>query len=252
MLEETKKTLWELRLLGMQAALELRLAEAASHGWSGAELVSALATDERIYRDNIRTRQRLKSAKFRVDASFEKLDTTAKRNLSRLQAQTLMELSFLKEPRNVIIVGPTGVGKTFLATAIGQQACRQGYTSIFIGMNELIERVSLCRADGSFLKYREKLIKTDLLILDDLGIKRLPPEIVQDLYDILEERYQSKSTIITSQLPIENWREVIEDVVALEAIVDRLIHGAVMLVLQGESYRRKRAQTPALVDVPKG
>ena len=100
----------------------------------------------------------------------------------------------------------------------------------------------MCRADGSFLRYRDRLVKIDCLILDDLGIKKLPATMVQDLYDILEGRYAEKSTIITSQIPLENWKEVIEDPVALEAILDRLVHGAIKLNLSGESMRRKRHQ----------
>ena len=107
-------------------------------------------------------------------------------------------------------------------------------------MNFLIERVQLARVEGSYLKFRDKLIRTDLLILDDLGLKPLPPEMVQDLYDILEERYQSKCTVITSQLPVQNWKEVISDEVALEAILDRLINGTIQIQVDGDSYRRKR------------
>jgi DNA replication protein DnaC len=138
-------------------------------------------------------------------------------------------------------MGPTGVGKTFLATALGNHACRGGFSVTFIGVNMFIEKVQMSRADGTFLNYRERMIKTDILILDDLGIKPLPQSTVQDLYDILEERYQSKSTVITSQLPLKNWREVIDDPVALEAILDRLIHGAIKIELKGESYRKKRS-----------
>jgi DNA replication protein DnaC len=151
-----------------------------------------------------------------------------------------MALQFIKNHRNVLIVGPTGVGKTYLASAIGDQACRNGYTCRFLGMNLFIEQLALSRVDGSFLRLRERLIKTDLLIFDDLGIKPLTPGVVQDLYDILEERYQKGSTVITSQLPIANWREVIADEVSYEAIMDRLVHGAVKLELKGESYRKKR------------
>ena len=113
---------------------------------------------------------------------------------------------------------------------------------MFVGVNLLIEKITLARADGTFLRYRDRLAKADLLILDDLGIKTLPQETVQDLYDVLEERYQTRSTVITSQLPLTNWKEVIEDAVALEAILDRLIHGAVKIDLSGESYRKKRAK----------
>ncbi len=241
MIEETKNTLSKLKFHGMLATLDLRLTEATSHGWGHTEFLSVITQDEKTYRDNQATSRRIKAARFRTEASFEYFDLTAKRNVGKTQIQDLMELRFLREPRNVLILGPTGVGKTFLATAIGNHACRVGFNCIFIGVNVLIERITLARADGTFLKYRDRLVKADALILDDLGIKTLPAETVQDLYDILEERYQNKSTLITSQLPLANWKEVIEDAVALEAILDRLIHGAAKIELNGESYRKKRA-----------
>lgn len=240
MIEQTKNTLAQLKFYGILQNLDERLSEATTHAWGHREFLSSLIADEKLHRDNLSMARRIKAAQFRLQASFEKIDTTAKRNLSRTQIQDLMELRFLREPRNVLILGPTGVGKTFLATAIGNHACREGFSVVFVGLHMLIEKILLSRTDGTFLRYRDKLIRADLLILDDLGLKTLPPDMVQDLYDVLEERYQSKSTVITSQLPIENWKEVIEDPVALEAIVDRLIHGAVTLTLEGESYRKKR------------
>jgi DNA replication protein DnaC len=238
MIEQTKQILMNLKCHGILSSLETRLTEATTHGWGHGEFLSALVTDEKSYRDHQKTIRRIRAAQFRTEACFERIDLAARRNLTRTQVQDLMELRFIRDPRNVLILGPTGVGKTFLATAIGQQACRQGFCSLFVGVNHLIDRIALARADGTFLKYREKLIRADLLILDDLGLKVLPPGMIQDLYDILEERYQSKSTVITSQLPLENWKEVIDDPVALEAILDRLIHGAVTLKMEGESYRK--------------
>ena len=240
MIEETKSALTKLKFYGMLGALDTRLTEATSYGWGHVELLSALTQDEKTYRDNLASSRRVKAARFRTDASFEQFDSTAKRNVTKTQVQDLRELRFLKEPRNVLILGPTGVGKTFLATAIGNHACRLGFACTFIGVNLLIEKITIARADGTFLKLRDRLIRTDVLILDDLGIKPLPVDLVQDLYDILEERYQNRSTIITSQLPLTNWKEVIQDPVALEAILDRLIHGAVKIELKGESYRKKR------------
>jgi len=232
-----------LKLTGILESLELRLAEATSQGWGHSDFLAAIITDEKTFRDTTHIKRRIKTARFRTDACLEKIDTTAKRNLSAAQVRDLMELNFLKEPRNVLIQGPTGVGKTYLATALGNQACRRGYNTIFVGIHELIEKLEVARAEGSYLRLRDRLIKTECLILDDLGIKKLPASVVQDLYDILEERFSTKSTIITSQIPLENWREVIEDPVALEAILDRLIHGAVRLKLEGESMRKKRVQT---------
>lgn len=232
----------EMRLGGMLSSLDVRLHEASTNGWGASEFISALVSDEKLYRDNKSIKRKIKAAQFRTDASLDKLDFTAKRTLTKAQVSDLRSLRFLTEPRNVILMGPTGVGKTYLATAIGNHACHEGRTVTFMGMNVFIERAAMTRADSSFMRFREKLIKTDLLILDDLGIKKLPPSAVQDLYDVLEERYQNKATLITSQLPIKNWREVIEDEVALEAIVDRLIHGSIKLDIDGDSYRKKRGQ----------
>jgi DNA replication protein DnaC len=240
MIEQTKQILNSMRCHGILAALDIRLAEATTQGWGHTEFLSAIMTDEKLYRDNLRTNRRIKAAHFRTDASFENLEVTSKRNLTRTQTQDLKTLKFITDPRNILILGPTGVGKTFLATAIGNQSCREGFTCLFFGMNLFMERLALHRAEGTFLRFRDRLIRCDLLILDDLGIKTIPPEVVQDLYDILEERYQSKSTLITSQLPFNNWKEVIEDTVALEAILDRLIHGSITIQLAGESYRKNR------------
>ena len=240
MIEQTKHLLGKMKLLGMLSALDVRIHEASTQGWAALEFISALATDEKLYRENQGIKRRIKAAQFRTDASLEKLDFTAKRSLTKAQVSELKTLKFVKDPRNVILMGPTGVGKTYLATAIGNHACQEGFGVIFLGVNLFIERTQMARDDGSFLRLRDRLIKTDVLILDDLGIKKLTASAVQDLYDILEERYQTKSTIITSQLPIKNWKEVIDDQVAFEAIVDRLIHGAIRLEIKGESYRKKR------------
>jgi len=242
MIEQTKQTMNQLKFYGMAETLDLRLHEASTQNWGHEEFLSALMTDEKLDRDNRATKRRLKAAHFRQEASLDKIDTTAKRNLNKTQIQNLRSLPFLKTPRNVLLLGPTGVGKTYLASALGNEACRQGYSCLFFGLNFLIEKIHLARAEGTFLRLRDRLIKTDLLILDDLGLKALPPEMIQDLYDLLEERYQNKSTLITSQLPLTNWKEVIDDPVALEAIVDRLIHGCLKLELKGESYRKKRGQ----------
>jgi DNA replication protein DnaC len=246
-IEQTKQDLVGMKCFGMLQSLDQRLGEAASGGWGHTEFLSSVVTDERIYREAQRIKRRIKMANFRTDACFDRLDLTAKRNVSRSQLADLKNLTFITEPRNVIILGPTGVGKTFLATALGDHACRKGYSTYFIGINMLIERLALSRLDGSFMRLRERLTKVDLLILDDLGLKRLPQESIQDLYDILEERYQTRSVVITSQLPIQNWREVIEDPVALEAIIDRIIHGTITIQMDGESYRKKRG-TPKTLD----
>jgi DNA replication protein DnaC len=242
MIEQTKQMMSEMKWSGCLKTLDQRLHEAGQMGWGHIEAISALVTDEKLYRDNHRISSRIRAASFRTQANLERLDLTAKRSLTRTQINDLMQLQFIKTaPRNVLITGPTGVGKTFLATAIGEYACRQGFTCSFTGISVLIEKWQMARSDGTYLKYRDKLNKVDLVIIDDVGLKRLPSEAVQDFHDLLEER-QSKCTLITTQLPLKNWKEIIEDELALDTIVDKLKHGTLHMTIEGESYRKKRGE----------
>lgn len=245
MLEQTRNQMAEMKLYGMLHCLDLRLSEALSQNWGAGDFISALITDEKSYRSTAQINRRLKAASFRTQASFETLDHTAKRTLTKPIVRDLMQLQFIKlRAQNVMIVGPTGVGKTFLATAIGNHACRHGYTTAFMGVSVFIERMLMARTDGTYLRLRDRLIKMDLLIIDDVGLKKLPALIVQDLHDLLEER-QEKCTLITSQLPLENWGEIIEDELALDTVVDKLKNGTLKLVIEGESYRKKKNQKRA-------
>ena len=238
-MDVTNNQLHQLRLSGMLKTLPLRLQESQQEKWSYSEFLNGLLVDEIRYRDQKSSEGRLKRAKFRTQADFDHFDFTLKRSLTKTQIKELKELSFMKSKQNLLLLGPTGVGKTFVATAIGHQACVEGYNVIFEGMNSLIETIKFHRVAGTFLRIRKRLIEADLLIIDDLGIKPLDGEMVQDLYDLLEERYHKKSTIITTQLPIQNWKEIITDEVVFEAIVDRVAHGY-KIEITGESYRRRR------------
>jgi DNA replication protein DnaC len=246
MIEEMKSSMSKLKMFGMLKTMDLRLTEAQEAGWSYSELLSALVLDEKSYRAQKSTEYKIKRAKFRGMASFDQFDYQSRRSIKKSQIEELKLLSFLKNRRNLLILGATGVGKTFLATAIGHHACQEGYTCQFTGINLFVEEASLHRTAGTFLKFRDRMIRPDLLILDDLGIKSLSSIAIQDLYDVLEERYQNKSTIITSQLPISNWKEVIDDEVALEAILDRVVYGQRIEII-GESYRKMNH-----VDMTKG
>lgn len=240
MLENTRNEMSEMKLYGMLQSLDLRLSEAVGQNWGAGDFISALVTDEKSYRSAAQISRRLKAANFRTQASFETLDHTAKRTLTKAVVRDLMHLRFIKvSAQNLMIIGATGVGKTFLATAIGNHACRHGYTTLFMGVSVFIEKMTMARTDGTYLRLRERLIKTDLLIIDDVGLKKLPALIVQDLHDLLEER-QEKCTMVTSQLPLKNWGEIIEDELALDTVVDKLKHGTLQIVIEGESYRKKK------------
>ena len=240
MLENTRNEMSEMKLYGMLQSLDLRLSEAVGQNWGAGDFISALVTDEKSYRSAAQISRRLKAANFRTQANFETLDHTAKRTLTKSVVRDLMQLQFIKvSAQNLMIVGATGVGKTFLATAIGNHACRHGYTTVFMGVSVFIEKMTMARTDGTYLRLRDRLIKTDLLIIDDVGLKKLPALIVQDLHDLLEER-QEKCTLITSQLPLKNWGEIIEDELALDTVVDKLKHGTLQIVIEGESYRKRK------------
>ncbi len=249
MLEQTRNQMAQMKFLGMLKSLDLRLQESISQGWSPGDFLSALVTDEKIYRETTAIQRRIKAANFRTTATLEQLDYTAKRTITKSLVKDLMQMNYIKvSPRNILFIGATGVGKTFLATALGNHACRHGFTTIFLGINVFIEKLLMARTDGTYLRLRERLIKTDLLIIDDIGLRKLSPEIVQDLHDLLEER-QNKCTLITTQLPLKNWNEIIEDELALDTVVDKLQHGGLQLVLEGDSYRKKKGEKTA-VDNP--
>ena len=238
MIEEMTSSMGKLKMFGMLKTLDTRLSEAQENGWSYSDFLSALVTDEKSYREQKSTEYKIKRAKFRRPASFDQFDYRAKRNLKKSQIEELKQLSFLRNKQNLLLLGPTGVGKTFVATAIGYHACNEGFSCQFMGINLFVEQAALNRTAGTFLRFRDRMIRADLLILDDFGLKKLNATTIQDFYDVLEERYQKKSTIVTSQLPISNWKEVIDDEVSLEAILDRLVYGQ-RLEITGESYRKK-------------
>ena len=175
MLEQTRNQISEMKFFGMLKSLDLRLQESISHGWSASELLSALITDEKNYREATQINRRLKAANFRTQAVLEMIDYTADRTLTKATVRDLMQMNYIKaSPRNVMIVGPTGVGKTFLSTALGNHACRHGYSTIFMGLTFFVEKLLMARTDGTYLRLRDRLIKTDFLIIDDIGLKKLP------------------------------------------------------------------------------
>jgi DNA replication protein DnaC len=230
----------ELRLTGMRETYVLRAKQAREQNLTCEDFFGLLMQDEIEFRKGAKIKRLLRTAALRCPSSMEDIDTRVDRGLDKKQLRELASCRFIDDGLNILIMGPTGVGKTHTASAIGNAACRQGYSTLFYRMNTLIEQLILARAKGTYLNLIKKIAACDLLILDDFGIKPLDPQHYQDLYDVVDERGDEKSTIITSQLPVENWNEVIADPVTCEAVTDRLSSMSIRMVMKGSSYRSKR------------
>ena len=229
----------ELRLEGFRGLVDQRLKEARKNGLSHDEFLNLVLYDEIQHRREKKKDRLQKAATFKIKASLENIDYKTQRGLSKKSLSDLSSCRFIEDSMNINIFGPTGVGKSYLACAIGRSACSNGFTTLFFSINKLLEQVALARAQGRYLLLLKRLTNTSLLILDDFGIKPLIPAQYQDLFDIIDERYEGKSTIITSQVPPENWAEIIDDPVVCEAITDRLTSKAYTFRLDGDSQRKK-------------
>jgi len=237
--------LHELRLRGMAAAFEQQLTTLASNDLNFEERLGLLIQHELIERQSCRLRQRLRWAKFTQTAALEDLDLKAARGIDRAALSQVTDLGWIRERLNVIVTGPTGVGKSFLACAVGHAACRADHSVRCFRLPRLIDaltRHAVLQTKSTFLR---QIAKADLLILDDFGLTPLPDQIRRDLLEIFDDRYDRRSTLITSQLPIEQWHAYLEDPTLADAILDRLIHNSYRLALKGDSMRKQKTATAA-------
>lgn len=242
LLNPTLEKLQTLKLSGMYEALNEQLNSPDIEQMSFDERLGLMVDREMTVRDNRRLKTRLKNARLRQHACMEDIDFRHPRGLKREQFQQLLGSGWIKDHQNVIITGPTGVGKTWLACALAQKACRDGYTVQYQRLPRLLQDLSLARADGRYLKIMTTLAKTDLLLLDDWGLAPLTESQRRDLLELFEDRHNLKSTLITSQMPVDHWHELIGDPTLADAILDRLIHNAHRVPLKGESLRKKQAK----------
>ena len=191
-------------------------------------------------RMNRKTERLIKSARFRYTACIEDINYLAERNIDKNVMLRLADCQFVGRSENIIITGATGVGKSYIASAIGYQACLKGYKVLYLSMGKLFSRLKISKADGSYMKEINRIEKQDLIIIDDLGLQPIDKQNQLYLLDIIEDRHARKSTIITSQIPVNKWHELIEDSTIADAILDRVVHTAHRIQLKGESMRKKK------------
>jgi DNA replication protein DnaC len=235
--EQTLQTLNEMKLFGMAKSFAERATHPQNGELSHAEFVGLLVQDEKTYRENRRLRRLLKKAKFKHQASMEDVNYRHPRGLNKQARPQLADTQWISHHRNVLITGPTGIGKSWLGCALGNLAARSGYTVQYLRTPRLFETLRQSEGDGSHLKALARLARTQVLILDDFLLSSPTEPERRDFLEIIEDRYGMGSTIITSQLPIKEWHEAIDEPTLADAICDRLFHNAYKIELKGPTMR---------------
>ena len=241
--QQTVTHLRALRLAGMARAFEEQLGQPVAHGLGFEERFGLLVDREIAWRDTRRLERLLKHARLKhPGACIEDLNTDASRGLDAGLIASLAAGDWIRHGLSVIATGPTGVGKTWLACALGNAACRQGFSALYTRLPRLLEELRIAHGDGSFARRLAQLARTDVLILDDWAVAPISPTERNDLLEVLDDRTGARATIITSQLPLDKWYEYLAEPTIADAILDRIVHHSHRIALKGESLRKKQAR----------
>ena len=238
MLEKNLEQMNLMKFYGMATAYQSVIQ--GKQSFTNDELVSMLIQAEWEDREARKIRRHLKAARFRYHAAVEEITYQPDRNLDKTLMTRLTDCSFIKRHENILITGSTGVGKSFISSALGNQACHKGFRVLYFNTQKLFTKLKMSKADGSYMREINRIEKQDLLILDDFGLQEMDTQKRMVFLEIIEDRFDIKSTIISSQLPVNKWYDVIGEGTIADAILDRLVNGAHRIDLQGESLRKKK------------
>lgn len=239
---ETLEKMRKMNFFGMYRAFKTNLESGKQETYTPDEIIAHLIEAEWDDRQNRAIERSVKNARFRYKAAVEDVLYHAERNIEKNQIMRFMECSFINKHENIFITGSTGIGKSYLASALGHHACSMGYKVLYHSVPKLFSKLKMAKADGSYIKEIAKIERQNLLILDDFGIQPFDAQSRAALLEIIEDRHGKSSLIVTSQVPINKWHDVIGEKTVADAILDRIVHEAHRLELKGESLRKKSAK----------
>lgn len=240
---QTLEKLRQMRLFGMHDAFKTSLENTLKEQMTQDQFIFHLVSSEWDNRRNRAIERAIKQANFRYNASLAEVDYTFERGLDRNQVERLAALEFVRESKDLFITGPTGTGKSYLATALGNKACQDGFRVLYASTAKLISQLKIAKAKGTILTELKRIERADLLILDDFGMQTFDSQGSGIMMDIIEDRHQRRSTMITSQVPVKNWHGIIGEKTVADAILDRLVHHSLRVELFGESIRKRKTKS---------